>query len=84
MAANPRIVTNDIMLTWDNVTVFVPAGTIVDVPAGSALETAYGLSNLSSMSGSQQSGDAQGGDQPDVEPLAGGGSDVSLCSPSSE
>lgn len=73
MASNPRIVANDITITWDGVQTFVPAGTIVDIPAGSALETAYGLSNLVSMTGAQQSGDAQGGEQPGADPLIGGG-----------
>lgn len=75
MAANPRIVTNDITVAWDGATFPVSAGTIVDIPAGSALESAYGLSNLASMTGAQASGDAQGGNQPGADPVAGGGSD---------
>jgi hypothetical protein len=33
-------------LSWDGGLVHVPAGTLVDVPPGSALETAYGPANL--------------------------------------
>jgi hypothetical protein len=50
MAANPRMLSVDTTITWDGVQTFVPKGTIVDVPAGSALETAYGLGNLVALS----------------------------------
>jgi len=63
MAANPRMVSKNIQVTWDSVVFNVTAGTIVDIPAGSALETAYGTSNLVSLTGSQQSGDS------DTEPI---------------
>jgi hypothetical protein len=46
MAASPRVVANDIPVTWDGYTTLVLRGTIVDIPPGSALETAYGVSNL--------------------------------------
>jgi hypothetical protein len=49
MASNPRIVNKDITVTWDGGVFPVTAGTIVDVPAGSALETAYGSTNLVSL-----------------------------------
>ena len=75
MAQNPRMVINDMVLTWDGVQTPVTAGTIVDVPAGSALESAYGLSNLASLNASQQSGDAQGGDESGSGTTEGGGSD---------
>lgn len=76
MAANPRVVINDVTVNWDGGTTLVTRGTIVDVPAGSALETAYGgPSNLASISASQET---LGGDPGESEPLgdAGGGSDV--------
>jgi hypothetical protein len=41
MAANPCMVTADIVITWDGVSQRVARGTIVDVPPGSALEAAY-------------------------------------------
>lgn len=47
MSAFPRIVLAGVTVTWDSVTRFVSAGTAVDVPPGSALEAAYGPSNLS-------------------------------------
>jgi hypothetical protein len=40
-----RIVTADTVITVGNTAIRVPAGTLVDVQPGSALETAYG-SNL--------------------------------------
>ena len=76
MAANPRIVIADVLVTWDGATTQVSKGTIVDIPAGSALEAAYGgNSNLASFGGSQE---ALGGDPGESEPDfdAGGGSDV--------
>lgn len=48
MALNPRIVVADTDVTWDNgtTTTHIPRGTLVDCAPGSALETAYGASNL--------------------------------------
>lgn len=61
MAANPRMVNTDTSVTWDGGVTLVPAGTIVDIPAGSALETAYGgSSNLTSLSAQQVLGVADG------------------------
>lgn len=41
-----RMVTQGTIIAWDGVNQDVPAGTLVDVPPGSALEAAYGLENL--------------------------------------
>lgn len=82
MASNPRVLNTDVVITWDGVQTFVPKGTIVDVPAGSSLEAAYGLGNLVTISGSETTGDDPGETEPQGD--AGGGSDTSLCSPSSE
>lgn len=50
MAANPRLVASDTPVVWDGVTTLVRKGTIVDIPAGGPLETAYGGSgNLVSL-----------------------------------
>jgi hypothetical protein len=57
MASNPRMVTRHITVSWDGGTFNVAKGTIVDIPAGSALETAYGASNLVGISGSLTGGD---------------------------
>lgn len=46
MAASPRVVAVDTPVTWDGYTYLVVRGTIVDIPPGSALETAYGVGNL--------------------------------------
>ena len=76
MAANPRIVIADVNVTWDGAVTLVSKGTIVDIPAGSTLETAYGGNgNLASIGGSQE---ALGGDPGESEPDfdAGGGSDT--------
>ena len=52
MAINPRMVNTDTIVTWDGGTFNVPAGTVVDSPPGSALETAYGgMGNLTDLSG---------------------------------
>lgn len=53
MAANPRMLTTDVTVSWDGGTTKVLRGTIVDIPAGSALETAYGASNLVALNGQQ-------------------------------
>lgn len=71
MAANPRLVNTDVTFTWDGVTQRYQRGQIVDVPAGSALETAIGLSNLTALSGQDsQIAEVDTGDvdTEDVEP----------------
>jgi hypothetical protein len=40
-----------VSIGWDLGTVFLQSGTVLDVPPGSALETAIGLANLSPLSG---------------------------------
>lgn len=61
MAANPRMVNTDTTVTWDGGTFRVLAGQIVDIPAGSALETAYGgASNLTNLSAQQALNTASG------------------------
>jgi hypothetical protein len=76
MAANPRVLVADVLVTWDGGQTLVPKGTIVDIPAGSALETAYGgNSNLASIGGSQEAlGDDPGESEPEGD--SGGGSDL--------
>jgi hypothetical protein len=64
MAANGRMVVRDIDVAWDGGTFHVSGGTIVDIPAGSALETAYGAGNLVSLSVAQS-----GGGGGDTQPL---------------
>lgn len=76
MAANPRVVANDVLVNWDGGTTLVTKGTIVDIPAGGPLETAYGgPSNLVSIGASSE---ATGDDPGESEPIgdSGGGSDV--------
>jgi hypothetical protein len=54
MAANPRQVINTVDVTWDGGVLHVLEGTIVDIPAGHPLETAYGGSgNLLNLSAQQ-------------------------------
>ena len=64
MAANPRMVKTNIQVTWDSAVFNVTAGTIVDIPAGSSLETAYGAGNLVSLTSQQLGGDS------DTEPIS--------------
>ncbi len=40
-----------ITVTWDNSQITVPSGDIVDIPPGSSMESAYGLSNLTPLTG---------------------------------
>jgi hypothetical protein len=49
MAANPRIVKTDTTFTYDGVSQTIQMSTIIDVPAGSALETAIGAGNLATL-----------------------------------
>jgi hypothetical protein len=42
-----------ISFAWDCGTVWQPAGALLDVPPGGALETAIGLSNLTTLSAGQ-------------------------------
>lgn len=46
MSGNPRLVASDITFTWDGVEQRLQRGTVLDVPAGSALEKALGPENL--------------------------------------
>ncbi len=46
MGANPRIVTEDRLISWDGVTQRLPKGQVIDVPPGSALERAIGRQYL--------------------------------------
>lgn len=54
MALNPRQVINNVDVAWDGGVTHVLEGTIVDIPAGHPLETAYGgTGNLLSLSPQQ-------------------------------
>lgn len=46
MAANPRVVTEPVTITWDGGPQRLPKGQIIDVPPGSALEEAIGAGRL--------------------------------------
>lgn len=46
MAGNPRIVTEDTAFTWDHASQRLARGTVIDVPADSALERAIGQDRL--------------------------------------
>ena len=62
MASSPRMVINDVDVPYDGAVSHVLRGTVVDVPAGSPMETAYGgPSNLQSLSAQQQASIAAGG-----------------------
>lgn len=72
MGANMRQVLNDTTFTYDGVSQRIQAGTVIDIPAGSALETAIGTGNLISLTAAQDQSDAVG-DTPSDSPDAGGG-----------
>jgi hypothetical protein len=40
-----------ITVAWDNSQLTVPSGVIVDIPPGSSMETAYGTTNLTALTG---------------------------------
>lgn len=71
MAANPRIVATAINVAWDGGTTRVAQGTIVDIPAGSTLEAAYGGNgNLVAIGATNE---AMDNDPGTVEPFSGTG-----------
>jgi hypothetical protein len=49
MAANLRMAKVDTVFTYDGVSQTIAMGTLIDVPAGSALETAIGAGNLAAV-----------------------------------
>jgi hypothetical protein len=67
MASNPRMVIAPVTITWDGVAQPVAPGTVVDIPAGGALEAAYGSSNLAQLSAQETTG----GDVGEFEPTGG-------------
>ena len=72
MGANTRMVLNNTTFTYDGVSQRIQAGTVIDIPAGSALETAIGTGNLVTLTNAQNQSDAVG-DTPTDNPDAGGG-----------
>lgn len=65
MAANPQLVNTTTTFTYDGVSQRVSRGTIIDVPPGSALQTAIGGGNLTALT-AQQTGGSPG----EMEPMA--------------
>ena len=49
-------------INWDGGSSTVCAGQVVDIPAGGALEAAYGLTNLTALTGAALANDQGGGD----------------------
>jgi hypothetical protein len=49
-----------VTIAWDNSSITVPAGTVLDIAPGSALEAAYGTQNLTPLSGTALADDQQG------------------------
>jgi hypothetical protein len=47
-------------VSWDGGTASLTAGTVLDVPPGSALETAIGVANLTPLTGAALASDQQG------------------------
>lgn len=54
MSVYSAMVTSDVTITQDNSQAVIPAGTIVLLTSGGALETAIGLGNLTNVSGLDQ------------------------------
>jgi hypothetical protein len=49
-----------VSISWDYAQITVPAGSVVDIEPGSALEAAYGLANLTPLFGLVLGGDQAG------------------------
>lgn len=75
MAANPQIINQDTTVTWDGVSQRIPRGTLIDVPPGSALQTAIGSSNLTALTAQQTSNTGGISVGPFMENTVGGGSE---------
>jgi hypothetical protein len=73
MAANPMIVNTDVTITYDGASQRVARGTLIDVPNPSALRTAIGSGNLTSLQSSLQSSDGAVSVGPFMENVVGGG-----------
>lgn len=73
MAANGKVVNTDITVTWDGVSQRIARGTVIDVPAGSALLTALGSGNLTALTTQQQSSDGGVSVGGFMENVTGGG-----------
>jgi hypothetical protein len=67
MGGNPRVVTADVKFTWDHATQRLGRGTIIDVPAGSALEHAIGPERLIPLYGAPPAAVPQAS-EPEPEP----------------
>lgn len=52
MAARPMVVNTTTTITYDGVSVRIPRGTVIDVPAGSSLNTLLGA-NITAMTSQQ-------------------------------
>lgn len=74
MAARPMLVTADTVITYDNVSQRIPQGTVIDVPAGSALNTALGA-NITALTSQQACQDGGVSVGPFMRTGTGGGSD---------
>ena len=61
MSANPRITLSKVTYSWDGCSYTLPAGTLLDVAPGSALETAIGSGNLGTLSNQALQDAANGG-----------------------
>lgn len=48
------LVISDVVISWDHSQTVIPAGTVLQLLSGGALETAIGLANLTDISGADQ------------------------------
>lgn len=70
MAANGRIVTEDVTFRWDGASQRLARGTLIDVPAGSALEEAIGAARLAPLRGGHPAPVAEAAQQEETQPAA--------------
>ena len=80
MAGNPRVVTAEATFLWDHAPQRLGRGTIIDVPAGSALERAIGADKLIPLYGAPPVTVAQAS-EPAPEPAQDAPGDGGHCAP---
>jgi len=66
------MVNKKVTFTWDHAQVTYNKGTVIDIPAGSALLAAIGAGNLTALTAAQIAAPAALGPESDTEHMGGG------------
>jgi hypothetical protein len=72
MGANMRLINKSTTFTYGKAVITYHAGMMIDVPTGSALETAIGTSNLTALSAAQIASPATTRPEIDIVHMGGG------------